>query len=73
MPVYWVFQRFLSFSYAEALIESALQTDPEADPLPALAAGLKQANYPPDWDLAPMLQTYLLRRPALQRLGAIEA
>jgi hypothetical protein len=63
----------VSFSYAEALIESALQTDPEADPLPALAAGLSEVNYPLDGDPAAVLQAYLLRRPALQRLGAIES
>jgi hypothetical protein len=61
----------INFSLSEALIESALQSDPEADPVPALIAGLHQMNIAIERDVADVVNTYLMRRPALQRLGVV--
>jgi SAM-dependent methyltransferase len=61
----------INFSLCEALIESALQSDPEADSVPALIAGLHQMNIAIERDVADVVRTYLMRRPALQRLGVV--
>ena len=57
----------------EALAETALQNDPEADPIPAIIAGMDQLNIVNKGDVANGLQMYKARRPGLQRLGAIES
>jgi SAM-dependent methyltransferase len=56
----------------EALAEAALQNDPEADPIPAIIAGMDQLNVSNKGDVANGLQAYKERRPGLQRLGVIE-
>jgi hypothetical protein len=61
----------VNFSLAESLIESVLQDDPQADPVPVLTAGLDQFGLNIEGDPINLLQAYLLRRPALQRMGVI--
>jgi hypothetical protein len=56
----------------EALAEAALQNDHEADPIPAIIAGMDQLNVSNKGDVANGLQAYKERRPGLQRLGVIE-
>jgi len=60
----------VNVSVPEAFIESALQRDPGADPLPALAAGPQQMNVVIEGDPTEVVQTYLARRPTLQRCRA---
>jgi SAM-dependent methyltransferase len=61
----------IKLSLGEALTEAALEKDPEADPIPAVIAGLDQLHISNTGDISNELQAYLLRRPGLQRLGVI--
>lgn len=61
----------VSFSLPEALLEQALRSNPGADPLPALTAGLVALERNLVGDPAEVLATYRRRRPGLVTLGLL--